>query len=88
MDKITNFWLHHMSSTHQLMTISENQNLQKEREILGVCQRKKKAAEYESDGDTSCKWCTWNGPQSFGKGTGRTGNQKKNRDRPNIVEIG
>ena len=34
--------------------------------------------------------CTWNGPQMLGKGTGRIGNRRTNRDRPNnsIIEIG
>ena len=42
--------------------------------------------EYEDDGNTNCNWHTWDGPQRFGKGTGRVGNQRKNQDHP-IVEI-
>ena len=33
----------------------------KERQVLGTCQRTKKAMEHGGDGDTTCNWCTWNG---------------------------
>ena len=39
-----------------------------------------KSLEYEGDGDINCKMRTWNGPQSIGKKSGGTGNQRKNRD--------
>ena len=43
---------------------SKNQRKQKERRVLEPCQRTKKAVEHhEGDGDTSCNWCAWNGPQ-------------------------
>ena len=35
--------------------------------------------EYEGDGDASCNQCTWNDPQTIGKGTGRQGNKKKRK---------
>ena len=46
--------------------------------------------EHESNGDTICNWCTRNGPQRLGKGTGCLGNQSRNRDLSNygIIEIG
>ena len=39
----------------------------------GPWQRTKKAVGKEGDGDTSCIWCTWNGPKRLKKRTGRTG---------------
>ena len=42
-----------------------------------------KAVEHEDGGDTHCNWCTWNGPQRLGKGAGRVGNWRTNRDHPN-----
>ena len=46
--------------------------------------------EHGGDGDTNCIWCTWNSPQRLGKGVGRVGNRRSNRDHPDysIVEIG
>ena len=35
--------------------------------------------ERDGDGDTNCSWCTWNDPQTIGKGTGRHRNQNKLR---------
>ena len=29
--------------------------------------REKKAVKHDSDGGTTCNWCTWNGPQKFEK---------------------
>ena len=43
----------------------------KKRQLLRPCQRTEKAVEHETDGDTNCNWCTWNGPQRIGKRTGR-----------------
>ena len=42
------------------------------RQILRLCLRNKKALKYNDD--DNCSWCTWNGPQSLGKGTRRIGN--------------
>ena len=44
----------------------------------------------ESDGDTNCNWCTWNGPHRLGKWTGRAVNWRSNGDHPNytITKIG
>ena len=46
--------------------------------------------EHESDGDSSCNWCTRYSHQRIGKGTGGLGNKRTSGDRPNydIVEIG
>ena len=44
--------------------------------------------EHEGDGDTNCSWCTWNGPQKLGKGTGGIRNQKENRYHHSIVKNG
>ena len=46
--------------------------------------------EHENNGDINYDKCTWNGPQRLGKGTGRVGNQRTNRDNPNksITKIG
>ena len=68
---------------------SENQRRWKERLVLRPCQRTKKAVKHEGDSDTKCNWTAWNRPQRLGKGTGRVGNQKTNRDHSNycIAEI-
>ena len=44
--------------------------------------------EQVSDIDTKYSWCVFNGPLTFGKGTGKIENQKKKRDHPDysIVE--
>ena len=44
----------------------------------------------EGHGGINWSWCPWNGPQRFGKKTGRIRNQKNNQDHPdtNIVKIG
>ena len=38
-------------------------------QIPGSCQKAEKAVEHEGDGNTSCSWCCWNGPQKPGKET-------------------
>ena len=45
--------------------------------------------EHDSDGDTSCNWCTWNNPQRIDKGTGRLGNKRISGDHPDysIIKI-
>ena len=35
---------------------------------------------YESDGDTNCNWCTWNGSKMFKRKTRGIRNQRKNRN--------
>ena len=62
---------------------SENQREWKEKHLLGPCLRTKNVVEHESDSNTNCNWCTWNGPQRFYKGTGRVGNQRTSWDHPN-----
>ena len=47
----------------QMSKISNEQN----KELSWPCQRTKKKQTMEHDGDTSCKWCTWNYPQRIGK---------------------
>ena len=53
---------------------SGNQRKQKQRQVLGPCQRTKKSVEHEGDSDTSYKRYTWNSPQMIRKGAGRVGN--------------
>ena len=69
---------------------NENKRKQKARQVLELFERIKNALEDEGDGDTSCDWCTRNGPQKLGKGAGRVGNWRTNQDHPNysIVDIG
>ena len=54
--------------------LKENEKIDK---ISGPCQRTEKVMEYESESDTNCSWCTWNGPKRIGKGFGEFGNQRK-----------
>ena len=46
--------------------------------------------EYEGDGDSNCKWCTWNNPQKVANEAEGVRNWKTNQDHPNysIVEVG
>ena len=46
--------------------------------------------EHESDGDTTCNWCTRYSHQRIIKGTGGLGNKGTSGDHPNycIIEIG
>ena len=55
---------------------------QKDRQLLGYCQKAKKAVEHESDGNTNCSWFTLNGPQSSEKKTEESGtrDQRKNQE--------
>ena len=47
--------------------------MEKDRQMLGSCQRAEKVVEHESDSDTNCNWCTWNGLQGLvKKKTGET----------------
>ena len=68
---------------------SENQRKRKKRQVLRPCHRTKKAGEQKSNGDTDCKWRTWNNPWMFYEEVRRVGNRRTNRDQPNysIVEI-
>ena len=52
--------------------------------------RELKVMEHESDGNANYNWCARNGPQRFGKGTGRVENLRTSRDHPNysIIKIG
>ena len=38
----------------------KNKRKQKDRQILGYCERAEKAVEDESDSDINCSWCSWN----------------------------
>ena len=40
---------------------SENKRKWKDRQIPGSCQRAEKTGKHESDSDTKCSWCSWNG---------------------------
>ena len=43
---------------------------------------------YECNGDTDYKWCTWNNPQRLGKDAERFKNQTTSCDHPNCgIEI-
>ena len=50
-------------TTTPTTTYNNNNNRKwKEREVLGLCLRTKKALELEDEGDTICKWHAWNDP--------------------------
>ena len=59
----------------------------KERKALEPRQRAKKALEHQINCGNSYIWCAWNGFQRFGKGPGKVGNQRKNRDYPNYNSV-
>ena len=66
---------------------TENQkNAYRERQVLGLWLRSKKAVEHEGDDDTSWNYC---GLQKLEKLARRFKNRRRNRDYPNdgIVEI-
>ena len=69
------------------MKIKESE---KDCQVLGSCQRTKRAVEYESDGYINCSWYTWNSPKRLEKMTWGIGNQRKNQNHPDhgIVKIG
>ena len=52
--------------------------------------RIEKAVEHESDGDTSCNWCSWHSHQRISTKTGGLENNRTSGDHPNycIIEIG
>ena len=60
---------------------SRNKRKQKDGQILGPCQRTKKAVKYVGDGNSSCSWCTWKGSKMLGKVTGIIGNHPDCWDR-------
>ena len=47
--------------TDHLIPTRRSDLVLKDRQILGSSERTKIAEEHESDSDTSCWWCTWNG---------------------------
>ena len=47
-----------VSADHKM----KNKIKRKDRQILGPCQRTKKAVEPKSLGNTNRSWCTWNSP--------------------------
>ena len=55
--------------------------------MLGPCQRILKVVEGEGDCDTNCNWCTWNSLKRRERKNGGNGNQMKNQDHPDYVEI-
>ena len=61
----------------------------KDKQIPGLCHRTKRNVEHVGDGGANCNWCAWDSLRRLGKGTGRIGNQRKNREHPdpNIVKI-
>ena len=52
---------------HSSRPQTENKGKQKEWQILGPCQRIKKAVEHEGDGDTNFSWWAWNIPKILEK---------------------
>ena len=60
---------------------SENKRKRKDRQMLGSSRELKKV-KLESNGMINCSWCAWDGTHSFGKGSGRIRNQRKNGDHP------
>ena len=65
---------------HPSRPLCENQRKQKEIQVL----KTEKTVKHEADGDTNCNWRTWNCPQRLGKRSGRAGNQKTNRNHPDV----
>ena len=53
--------------------MKENEEMDKYLDLA----RELKVMEYESQRDTNCSWCTWNGPKRIGKGFGKSGDQRK-----------
>ena len=47
------------------------------------------AVKHESDGDTTCDWCSWYSHQRIGTRTGGLGNKRTSRDHPYycVIEI-
>ena len=62
---------------------------QKVRQVLEPYQRTKTSLKNESDSDTNCSWCLWNGSQRLGMSAGKIGNHRTKRDHQNysIVKI-
>ena len=46
-------------------SLSKNQRKWKERQVLKLCLRTKKAVEPVHDGDTNCDWYAWNGSKGL-----------------------
>ena len=74
-----------VNTKREVYRLSERQR--KEKQVLRLCQRTKKAVVHEGDSDTNYDWCDWNGPHRLGKELGRVENQGSNRN-SGIVEIG
>ena len=64
-----------------------NKRKRKKRLASRPGKRIKKYTEHEGDGDTNCGWCTGNNPQRIAEGTGRLGNKRTSRDRPDYSII-
>ena len=58
------------------LKMKENKKWDKYLDLAGA----EKSVKHEHDCDTNCRWCTWNGPQGFGKEIGKIGNKRKNPD--------
>ena len=73
------------------LKIEESENIKKYLNLTVVIYklRKKNTVEHESGGNTICYWCSWNGSQGLGEGTGGIGNHWKNWDHPDnsLAEI-
>ena len=64
--------------------------IEKREKYLDLAGELKINVEHTGDGDINCCLCTWNGLKRIGKGTGTTGDRKKNRDDSDysIADIG
>ena len=64
--------------------LSRSKIKQKQREVLGPCQRTKDTVEHDRDGYTNCNWSVRNGPpQRLVKGVGRVRSRRRNREHSN-----
>ena len=57
---------------------------EKNRQIIGTCQRALKAGEHKGDSDTICSSYTWNSSQRIGKKTGGIGCQRKDENHTDL----
>ena len=62
----------------------KNKRKRKDKQILGSCQRTKKAVKHKSDSDTNCICSTWNDSNMLGKRKRRNVDERNNRDHLNF----
>ena len=66
-------------SDHSLK-MKESENMNKFLDHTKEQKKKTTTVEHEADSDTNSNWCTWIGPQKFGKETRGIENLSKNQD--------